>query len=97
MSHLACCPTLQSFASAPSILAVRNDSDLKEHFGHRRTIDAFRYLGKGVGKAVENINKTISPGIAVSSLSGTIYQREYRSCRPGCYTGKADLSHDRDN
>ena len=31
----------------------------------RRIVDAFRYLGKGVGKAVENINKTISPGIAV--------------------------------
>lgn len=29
-----------------------------------------RYLGKGVGKAVENINQTISPGIAVS-LSST--------------------------
>ena len=28
---------------------------------------ACRYLGKGVRKAVENINKIISPGIAVSS------------------------------
>ena len=35
-----------------------------EYRGIERTC-CLRYLGKGVTKAVENINKTISPGIAV--------------------------------